>query len=181
MTTLLTGLLAFVGVVFLAVLGSVWVITRRLRRFGSRFGVRVLSWRQSFRAPGPARDSVRLRKQLQAEMLLTQQMLSAAPEGVVFRADARELLADLRTVATDLDRDLRCVERFADPSHQQAALDPLRPQVEQLISASYSARQTIIRTAVEDRRHQLDSLSSRVAVQAQAADRYRHFTDELSL
>lgn len=181
MTTLLIVLFGLVGAAVVLAVAMTWLLVRRLRRFGSRWAVRILGWRQALRAPGPARDSVRLRKQLQAELLATQQMLDGAPEGVVFRADARELLADIRSVAAELDRDLRGVERFADPAQQKAAVELLSPQVEQLVWASYSARQTILRTGAQDRRRLLDTLSDRVAVQAQAADRYRRSAGELSL
>jgi hypothetical protein len=181
MNEVLDALVLAIVVVVAVVTGLAWLVSRRVRHAVAAWRPRLLGLQEACRTPGPGRDAARLRRRLGSEVVATQQTLDEAPAGVVFRADARELLSDIRAVAGELDRDLRSVERFADPVQQRAALAALTPQVEQLISTSYSARQTIISTAVRDRDRTLSNLSDRVAAQAAAADRYRQAGPELSL
>jgi hypothetical protein len=146
---------------------------RRLRRFGGAALDQVTEVRARFLPPGPRREAALLRRRLQAELRATRSTLAAAPDGLVFRADAAALLAELATAAADLDRDLAAVERFLDAGQQRSALGTLRPQAEQVIATTYTARQTVLRTAVEDRTRHLDRLQADVARQADALDRYR--------
>ena len=108
-------------------------------------------------------------------------MLAAAPQGLIFRADAAAVLRELATTALDLDRELAAIERFRDPGQQRAALATVTPQVRQLIDTTYTARHTILRTAVEDRERQLAALRASVAQQAAALDTYQRNRGELSI
>jgi hypothetical protein len=108
-------------------------------------------------------------------------MLAAAPQGLIFRADAAGVLQELGSTAADLDRELTAIERFVDAAQQRAALLTITPQVRRLIDTTYSARQTVLRTAAEDRERQLDTLRANVAAQAAALDNYRNSGGELRL
>jgi hypothetical protein len=108
-------------------------------------------------------------------------MLTTAPQGLIFRADAASVLQDLAATAADLNRELAAVERFVDARQQQAALETITPQVRQLVEATYTARQTILRTAAEDRERHLEQLKAKVAAQAAALDTYRSSRRELHL
>jgi hypothetical protein len=158
------------------------LLARRLaRRFGNSAALwrgRLSGLRGSFMPPGPQRDAATLRRTLQQELGCTQDMLAQAPDGQIFRADARTVLAELLAAGAELDADLRSIERFADPVQQRAALATVTPQVEQLISTCYSARQTILRTAAEDRDRNLSALSAYVAQQADAAAIYQRARHE---
>ncbi len=155
-----------------------------VRRVGRRIGgwrSRFIEVRTRFLPPGPRRDAGRLRCRLRAELRATHDMLRTAPQGLVFRADAATILKELATTAAALDVELAAVERFIDPGQQRKALATVTPQVTQLIDMTYSARQTILRTAGEDRARQLASLRTDVATQAAALDTYQRNGRELSL
>ena len=154
---------------------------RRARRRVSGWRSRVLEARTSLLSPGPRRDAAKLRGRLQAELRATRDMLQNAPQGLIFRADATAVLGEVTATAAELDAELAAIERFLDPVQQQAALSTVTAQVEQLIAATYTARHTILRTAVQDRTRQLARLSDEIAVQASAADTYRRQDHELNL
>jgi hypothetical protein len=157
---------------------------RAIRNAGRRIGgwqLRYLDVRTRFLPPGPRRDADRLRYRLLAELRATREMLQTAPQGVVFRADATALLQELASTAAALDRELTAIQRFLDPAQQRTALTTVIPQVRQLIETTYSARHTILRTAVEDRARQLTALRDNVATQAAALENYRRDGRELSL
>lgn len=153
----------------------------RLRRTIRSWQARVRAVRSQFLPPGPRRDARTLRCRLQDEIRCTREMLTGAPGGLVFRADAREVLAELGAAGAAIDAELRAVEGFADSRQQRAALEVLAPQAEQLITTSYTARQTLLRTSVEDRDRQLARLSDYVAQQAAAAELYRNGKRGLSV
>jgi hypothetical protein len=179
-----TVLLIALGVIVLVCVAGVLVVRRALRTMGRRFGGwqwRLLELRTRFLPPGPRRDAARLRCRLNAELAATRDMLQAAPQGRIFRADAAAVLAELGSTAVEIDRELAAVERFLDPVQQRAAVATVRPQVEQLIRTTYTARQTVLRTAVEDRQRQLGSLHENVTAQAQALEHYRQSGHELNL
>lgn len=171
-----------VTVLVIAVAG--FVAWRLMRRAGRRIGgwqTRWLELRSRFLPPGPRRDTARLRCRLHVEMRATRDMLAAAPQGLIFRADAAGVLQELGSTAADLDRELTAIERFVDAAQQRAALLTITPQVRRLIDTTYSARQTVLRTAAEDRERQLDTLRANVAAQAAALDNYRNSGGELRL
>jgi hypothetical protein len=180
MTTI--AVLAIIAVIVFA-LGalSVWRVLRRVRRYARVSLARVASVRSQWLPPGPRRDAANLRRSLIYELDCTRGMLTAAPDGQVFRADAVTVLRDLTAAGAALERDLRNIERFADPAQQQAALATVEPQVTKLIETSYSARQTILTTAARDRERQLGAVSAYVAQQAQSADTYQRSRHELHL
>jgi hypothetical protein len=131
--------------------------------------------------PGPRRDAARLRCRLYTELLATTEMLTSAPQGLIFRADAASVLQELAAAAADLNRELAAVERFVDASQQRAALETIKPQVRQLIDTTYTARQTVLRTAVQDRERRLAALRDHVSAQAAALDNYRNSDRDLLL
>jgi hypothetical protein len=180
-----TRVLLIVAAVLIALfVATVFVARRLVRRAARRMGgwqARLIQLRQHVLPPGPRRDAARLRARLHAELRATREMLGAAPQGLIFRADAGSVLHELASTAAELDRELAAVERFLDNGQQQAALRAVRPQVEQLIDTTYTARQTILRTAVADRERQLSNLRDAVAGQAAALDTYRTNGRELSL
>jgi hypothetical protein len=161
--------------VLLALAGfALWRFTRRLRRTAQ-------VWRQTYEAarvrwlpPGPQREAALLRHRLRQEVICTTAMLTEAPDGMIFRADARAVLQELTEMAVAVESDLRAIERFADTGQQRAALAVVAPQARQLIDTSYSARQTILRTSAEDRDRQLTRLRAQVDQQSAAAKAYRH-------
>ena len=171
--------------VVLLVLVVVAVVARRLlgriRRRIEDMWDRAGEVRVRLLPPGPHREAALLRQRLHAELRATRDMLESAPDGLIFRADAAAVLHDLATVALDVDRELRAVERFLDPAQQRAALKTVRPQAEQLIEMTYTARHTVLSTAAEDRGRQLATLQADVARQAAALDRYRQTATELHL
>jgi hypothetical protein len=170
---------AAVSLVLFAV-GAV-ALHRSLRRARRRWRVRLLEARGYVQPPGPRRDTARLRSRLNAELQATEQLFQQAPQGLIFRADAQAVLAEVTAAAGELDAELAAIARFIDPSQQRAALTTVGAQVEQLIEATYTARHTILRTAAEDRARQLDRLSEDIAAQATSADTYRRRGRELSL
>ena len=156
------------------------VFRRVRRRIGELVG-RAGEVRTRFLPRGPHREAALLLQRLHAELRATRDMLEAAPDGLVFRADAASLLHELVTVAVDIDRELRGVEGFLDPAQQRAALKTVRPQAEQLIDTTYTARHTVLSTAAADRGRHLGTLHADVIRQAAALDRYRQTTGELRL
>jgi hypothetical protein len=108
-------------------------------------------------------------------------MLESAPQGLIFRADATSVLAELAATSADVDTELAAIARFADVNQQRIALNNLRPQAEQLIATTYTARHTILRTAVEDRSHRLQLLGDNVARQAAALEVYKKTDRDLQL
>lgn len=176
----LAVLAAFVIIAVLAALSAYWAARRVRARLGT-WQARALALRGRTLPPGPRRDAAALRSRLAGELQATRDMLDSAPDGVVFRADAGAILYEIATTASDLDRELAAVERFLDVRHQRAALDMLTEQVERVIETSYAARQTVLRTAVEDRRRRIAELEQSVAQQAAALDTYRRGRPELNI
>jgi hypothetical protein len=164
----------------LAVVAGALLIRRGIRAARARavtLQPRVTELRAWLVPPGPRRDAARLRAELAAEVQATRSLLAEAPQGLVFRADAQVLLRDIEQTAAALDHELRHIEGFRDPYRQQAALDAVRPQVQQLIDTGYTARETVLRTAAADRERRLGSLQNDVAHQAAALRRYQHARD----
>jgi hypothetical protein len=147
----------------------------------SGWQTRVLELRSNMLSAGPRRDAARLRLRLDAELRATSEMLQRAPQGLIFRADAAGLLAELSATAAELDGELAAIDRFLDPAQQRAALATVSGQVDQLIATTYAARQTILRTAAEDRVRQLAALRHNVDVQATALNTYQRDRHQLSL
>ena len=177
-------LLAAIALVITLVAIAVLLVRAALRRAWRRVGggeSRLLQLRGAVLPPGPRRDAVRLRSRLRAELAATRDMLERAPQGLIFRADAAAVLADVTATAAELDGELREIERFLDPAQQRQALTTVSGQVEQLVAATYSARQTILRTAGQDRARQLAALRDEVAAQEAAADNYRRNGSSLNL
>lgn len=176
--------LIVVGVLILLLVLAVILLRRIVRRAGRHLAgwrSRVLELRPNVLPPGPRRETARLRYRLDAELRATRDMLQHAPQGVVFRADAAALLRELATTGVELDAELAAIERFMNSTQQRAALATVAGQVEQLIDTSYTARQTILRTAAEDRVRHLDALRDNVAVQAKALDNYKRQRHQPSL
>ena|SRR5579875_1651684 len=173
----LTPLLVVAGLITLLVRR----ILRQVRRGVTGWTGRLSAARGHLLPPGPRRDVALLRAELDAELTSTRSILETAPQGVVFRADAAGVLQELIATAVALDADLAAVERFADPTQQRTALATLTPQVRQLIDMSYTARQTVLRTAAEDRHRTLESLQADISRQADALETYRRRGRELSL
>jgi len=169
-----------VALLLIGALAVRWVIRRAGRRIGG-WRSRFVEVRSRFQPPGPGRDAGRLRGRLLAELRATRDMLQAAPQGLIFRADAAAVLRELSATAIAIDGELAAIERFIDPTQQRNALEMVRPQAEQLIATTYSARQTVLRTAVEDRTRQLSTLRDSVAAQAAALDTYQKHGRELTL
>ncbi|HEY7010582.1 MAG TPA: hypothetical protein VH395_16655 [Jatrophihabitantaceae bacterium] len=181
MTTLAEFTIAMLLILAIPCAIGFWLVHRMSRRFGRSAAVwrgRMIGLRGSFLPAGPQRDVATLRRTLQHELGCTQDMLAQAPDGQIFRADARAVLDELVAAGAELDADLRNIERFADPVQQRDALATVTPQVEQVITTCYTARQTILRTAVEDRDRNLSRLSAYVAQQADAATNYRRTRHE---
>jgi hypothetical protein len=93
---------------------------------------------------------------------------------LIFRADARVVLQELTTTAAAVEAELAAITGFRDVKQQQSALATIRPQAEQLIATTYTARQTILRTAAEDRARRIAGLQADVARQAAALDVYKN-------
>jgi hypothetical protein len=178
------ALLAVAGLFVVLAATAALLVGRSLRRARRRIGGwqrRLLELRSYMLAPGPRRDATRLRSRLHAELHATREMLQHAPQGMIFRADASAVLAEVASTAADLDGELAAIERFIDPAQQKRALTIVTTQVDQLIEATYTARQTILRTAVQDRARHLAALRDQVAQQAAAADNYQRDDHELNL
>jgi hypothetical protein len=176
--------LSTAGVLVGLVVISALLVRRAVRRARRRIGGwqrRLLELRTAALAPGPRRDAARLRSRLHAEVHATRDMLQQAPQGLIFRADASATLAEVANTAADLDGELAAIERFLDPVQQRKALATVTTQVEQLIDTTYTARHTILHTAVEDRARRLAELRDKVATQAAAAENYQRHGHELSL
>ena len=177
-------ILIAVGVALVVLALSALLVWRLMRRAVRRMGgwrTRLIAARAQFLPPGPRRDASRLRSRLHAEMRATSDMLQAAPQGLIFRANAAGVLQELSDTAAALDRELVAIERFLDARQQHAALSTIAPQVDQLIRTTYTARQTVLSTAVEDRERQLTALRANVDAQAAALETYRKNGRELSL
>lgn len=172
---LIAVVVVLVTAVVLAAVAGIVLVRRGVHAARARavtLQPRVSELRAQLIAPGPRRDAARLRADLAAELQATRAMLTDAPDGLVFRADAQALLRDIDQAAAALEQELRHIQSFRDTSRQRAALDAVRPQVQQLIDTGYSARETVLRTAAADRERQLASLQSDVAHQAAALRRY---------
>ena len=171
-------LLIVVGIIVVILLWVLWIVLaralRRLQTLRDDVQGRVIEARVRFLPPGPRRDAALLRRRLQAEVRATRDLLGSVPDGLIFRADAAAVLDELATTAGALDRDLAAVERFLEPAEQRSALATLRPQAEQVIATTYSARQIVLRTAAEDRTRRLNTLQDDVARQAAALEFYRN-------
>jgi uncharacterized protein YjeT (DUF2065 family) len=172
------------GVVIVLAGVAVFAARRAIRRAVRRIGglqSRYLEVRGGFLPPGPRREAVRLRGRLHAELRATRDLLTTAPQGLIFRADAAGVLRELLTTASELDRELAAIERFLDPVQQRSALDALRPQVTEVIATTYTARQTVLRTAVEDRTRRIATLRDTVAAQQAALENYRRNDRQLNI
>ena len=169
-------------VIVLVLLLAGFLVGRRMLRWSKRqVAAAAGEVRTRMLPPGPRRDATVLRSRLEAELFATREMLRTAPQGLVFRADARSLVEDLDSTGTSLSRELIAIEAFRDARQQRAALDAVRPQVEQLVETTYRARQTLLQTAAEDRAAELERLRTRVDQQAAALDIYRRDGGQLSL
>jgi hypothetical protein len=169
-------------VIVLVMLIAAFFVGRRMLRWSKRqVAAAAGEVRTKMLPPGPRRDVTLLRTRLDAELHATREMLRTAPQGLVFRADAASLVEDLDTTGTSLSSELAAIAAFRDPAQQRAALDAVRPQVEQLVDTTYRARQTLLQTAAEDRASELDRLRARVDQQAAALDLYRRDGGQLSL
>ncbi len=175
------GVAVVAAVVLVLACVAAWLALRRIRRVVALWQQRLLTVRIQWMAPGPRRDAIMLRRLLARELLYTQTMLAAAPDGMIFRADSEAVLRELTEIAAGLDSDIRAIECFSDPRQQQAALAVVAPQVQQLIDTSYSARQTIVRTSAEDRDRRLTRVHSHVAQQEAAASVYRQGDRDLTI
>lgn len=179
MTTISLAVIGGVLFVILAVVA--WRTFRVLRRRYRAARLRIAELQAKVMAPGPRRDAALLRHRLQVEMRATRDMLESAPQGLIFRADATSVLAELAATSADVNTELAAIARFADVNQQRIALNNLRPQAEQLIATTYTARQTILRTAAEDRSHRLQLLGEDVARQAAALEVYKKTDRDLQL
>jgi hypothetical protein len=175
--TAVAGLIVLLAIAALLLRRAV----RRARRRVCGWQWRLVELRTYLLPPGPRRDTARLRGRLHAELHASGDMLRHAPQGLIFRADASAVLAELASTAAELDSELAAIERFRDPAQQQKALATVTAQVEQLIETTYTARHTILRTAVQDRARPLAALRDKVAAQAAAADNYQHHGHQLNL
>lgn len=172
------------GVVVVLIVLGVFAARRAIRRAVQRIGgwqSRYLEMRGGFLPPGPRRDAIRLRGRLHAELRATRDLLVEAPQGLIFRADAAGVLRELVATAAEVDRELAAIERFLEPAQQRSALAALRPQVTELIETTYTARQTVLRTAAEDRNRRIASLRDTVATQQAALENYRRTDGQLKL
>jgi hypothetical protein len=151
-----------------------------VRRVRDYVRLRAAEARTRFLPPGPRRDAVVLRVELAAELRAARELF-ATPSGRVFRADAGAVLAELSAAAADLDDALRVVDTLPNRVQQRAGLDHVRPQVQQLIDTSASARRTTMRTAELDRERKLESLRTAIAHQAEALATYERTSTELSI
>lgn len=171
--------------VVLLLLAVAFILTRRAARWSTRHvtaaATRVGEVRGRLLPPGPRRDAAALRGTLDAEMRGTREMMRSAPQQLVFRADAATLMQELEEMAESLRRELAAVEGFRDAAQLRAALAAVRPQVEQLVATTDRARQTILRTSVEDRDRRLQRLRAAIDQQATALELYRHDGGQLSL
>ncbi|HZC70116.1 MAG TPA: hypothetical protein VE442_05445 [Jatrophihabitans sp.] len=176
-------LIAVAVLIVLPVIAAL-LLRRAVRRARRRIGGwrwRQLELRTYLVPPGPRREAAQLRSRLHAELHATEDMLQHAPQGLIFRAEASTVLAEVASTAAELDGELAAIERFLDPAQQEKALAAVTAQVEQLIEATYTARHTILRTAVQDRARQLAELRDRVVTQAAAADNYERRGSDLNL
>jgi hypothetical protein len=169
------------GVLLVAVLFLAWRGYRRVRRTITAARMRLFELQAKVLPAGPRREAELLRHRLRVEMRSTREMLEAAPDGLIFRADALSVLAELAATASAVEGELATIGGFADEKQQRTALATLKPQAEQLIETTYTARQTILRTAVEDRAHRLATLQADVARQAAALEVYTKDDPNLQL
>jgi hypothetical protein len=153
---------------------------RRLSGFSSVVSGRTSDWARAVADPTQGQVG-RLRRRLETELRGLEAALAERADGRVFTADGQVMLARLHDSAADLDAELRAVAEYLQPERRAAAVAVLRPQVEQLIDATYSARQTILETAAQDRSRRLDSLSADIQREADALARYRKSPEDLSL
>lgn len=159
-----------------------WRVTRRLQRMVQEGRRRVDAARTRMLPPGPRRDVAVLRVRLGEEMACTRQLLETVPPGSrIFLAEAQPVLAQLAATGAELDAELAVIETFRDPAQLRGALATVTPQVEQVVAASYSARQTMLRTAVADRTRDLSSLTDTVANEASALANYQRKQRDLTL
>lgn len=181
MDVLLVVALVVVAVVALGALVTVRIL-RRLQRAVEQGRRRVDAAKARMQPPGPRRDVALLRQRLADEMESTRQLLEAIPPGTrIFLAEAQPVLAELATTGAELDAELAVIETFRDPAEQRRALATITAQVEQVVAASYSARQTMLRTAVADRERGLSSLSDTVAGEAESLANYQRRRRDLTL
>jgi hypothetical protein len=158
-----------------------WWGVRLVRRTVAHGRRRALELRPRFLPPGPRRDAAILRQQLATELRTTRQMFTAGPNSRIFRADPTAVLAEAAEFAAQLDDDLATIEAFPDRAQQRAALATVTPQVVQLIDTIYSARQTMLRTAVMDRDRELNRLSKSVAYEAASLGNYERAGRDLTI
>ena len=180
MTTLV--LLSALGVLVVAgVVVAGYRIHRRVSRYVTRTRARVAAVQAKVQPPGPRRDAALLRQRLQVEMRATRELLANTPDGLIFRASATTVLQELATTAADVEAQLAAIDGFLDQQQQRLALDAVRQQAEQLIATTYTARQTVLQTAVEDRARRIAALQADVAQQAAALEVYRNGDGDLRL
>ena len=174
---LLKSLGTLVLVVLLVLVLVAWRIGRRVRRTADRVRRGAAAAHTRFLPPGPRREIALLRQRLADELESTRTMLAAAPEAKIFQADAATVLGSISAAAAELDANLVTIAGFADPQQQVVAFRKVRPQVDQLISTSYQARQTMLRTAAVERSRHLDALRDVVANEATSLRNYERGTD----
>src|SRR3954447_25360256 len=107
--------LSVLGVAMLVVAGVAgFRIQRSVRRRIVTTRARIAAVQAKAQAriqpPGPRRDAAQLRQRLQAEMRSTKEMLGTAPDGLIFRASATTVLAELTAEASALDAQLAAVD-----------------------------------------------------------------------
>ena len=185
MADVVIDVLVMLFVLFLLAVGAGVLLVRRgartVRARAVALQPRVQEARVMLLPPGSRRSAAELRAELAAELCATRDLLAAAPQGLVFRADAQALLRDIDNAGRQLDVELHHIERFRDAARRRAALDAVRPQVRQLIATAYSARETVLQTAAADRERSLDALQGDVSRQAAALQSYRRSRGEFQL
>lgn len=179
MTTVLVVLL--VVVVALCVGGAVVArrVTRRTRDAVDRVRIRAQLAQTKLMPSGPRRDALLLRQRLDAQVRAARAVLGA-PDGQIFRADARTVLAEITTAAGELDTSLAGIAAMTD-AQQREALPVITPQVEQLISTADTACRTLLRTRAKSRSGQLDALSSGIDFEAASLATYERDRNDLRL
>jgi hypothetical protein len=158
----------------------VWRVGRRVKQLVAQTRRRVDELHTRFLPPGPRRETAVLRQRLAREVRSTRETLTQ-PGGRIFQADSATVLLEITSAATALDAALSRIERFPSPAQQRTALATVRPQVEQLIETSYSARHTMLRATAADRERHLTALSESVAHEAAAFAAYEKANRELSI
>lgn len=158
---------------------AAWRVARRTRDAVDRVRVRAQLAQTKLMPGGPRRDAALLRQRLDAQVRAARAVLGA-PDGQVFRADARSVLAEITVSARELDNALASIDRMT-PSQQIEALPVITPQVEQLIRTTDVACRTLLRTRAETRAGQLDALAGGVDFEAASLETYERDRNDLTI